>query len=120
GETGALSQLSAETLGVRVGSTIDLRLGDGTKTRPTVVAIYGRGLGFGEGTLPHHLLAAHTTLRADQAVLGRVVRTSGRGLGFCGVPLPHHLLAAPTTLRSDQAVRVRADAAANRAMLASA
>jgi putative ABC transport system permease protein len=84
GETVALSQLAAETLGVRVGSTIDLRLGDRTKTRPTVVAIYGRGLGFGEVTLPHHLLAAHTTLRSDQAVL------------------------------------VRADAAANRATLASA
>lgn len=36
-----------------------------------MVAIYGRGLGFGEITLPHHLLAAHTTDRSDQAILVR-------------------------------------------------
>jgi putative ABC transport system permease protein len=71
GETVALSQLAAETLGVRVGSRIDLRLGDGTRTRPAVVAIYGRGLGFGDVSLPHDLLVAHTTLRSDQAVLVR-------------------------------------------------
>jgi putative ABC transport system permease protein len=71
GETVALSQLAAETLAVQVGSTIDLRLGDGARTRPTVVATYGRGLGFGDVTLPHDLLAAHTTLRSDQAILVR-------------------------------------------------
>jgi putative ABC transport system permease protein len=78
GETVALSQLAAETLGVRVGSRIDLRLGDGIETRPAVVAIYGRGLGFGDVTLPHDLLAAHTTLRSDQAILVRGDATANR------------------------------------------
>jgi putative ABC transport system permease protein len=78
GETVALSQLAAETLGVRVGSRIDLRLGDGARTRPTVVATYGRGLGFGDVTLPHDLLVAHTTLRSDQAVLVRADATANR------------------------------------------
>lgn len=78
GETVALSQLAAETLGVRVGSTIDLRLGDGARTRPTVVATYGRGLGFGDVTLPHDLLAAHTTLRSDQSILVRAGATADR------------------------------------------
>jgi putative ABC transport system permease protein len=78
GETVALSQLAAETLGVRVGSGIDLRLGDGTRTRPTVVAIYGRGLGFGDVTLPHDVLAAHTTLRSDQAILVRAGAAADR------------------------------------------
>jgi putative ABC transport system permease protein len=78
GETVALSQLAAETLGVRVGSRIDLRLGDGAETRPTVVAIYGRGLGFGDVTLPHDLLAAHTTLRSDQAILVRADAAANR------------------------------------------
>jgi putative ABC transport system permease protein len=78
GETVALSQLAAETLGVRVGSRIDLRLGDRTRTRPTVVAIYGRGLGFGDVTLPHDLLAAHTTLRSDQAILVRADAAADR------------------------------------------
>jgi putative ABC transport system permease protein len=78
GETVALSQLAAETLGVRVGSTIDLRLGDGARTRPTVVAIYGRGLGFGDVTLPRRLLAAHTSLRSDQAILVRADAAANR------------------------------------------
>jgi putative ABC transport system permease protein len=78
GETVALSQLAAETLGVQVGSRIDLRLGDGAKARPTVVATYGRGLGFGDVTLPHDLLAAHTTLRSDQAILVRADATADR------------------------------------------
>jgi putative ABC transport system permease protein len=78
GETVALSQLAAETLGVRVGSRIDLRLGDGAKTRPAVVAVYGRGLGLGDVTLPHDLLAGHTTNRSDQAVLVRVDATANR------------------------------------------
>jgi putative ABC transport system permease protein len=78
GQTVALSQLAAETLGVRVGSRIDLRLGDGTRTRPAVVATYGRGLGFGDVTLPHDLLAAHTTPRSDQAVLVRADAAADR------------------------------------------
>jgi putative ABC transport system permease protein len=78
GETVALSQLAAETLGVRVGSRIDLRLGDGARTRPAVVAIYGRGLGFGDVTLPHDLLAGHTTARLDQAVLVRADAAADR------------------------------------------
>ena len=78
GETVALSQLAAETLGVQVGSRIDLRLGDGAKTKPAVVAIYGRGLGFGDVTLPHDLLVAHTTLRSDQAILVRAGAAANR------------------------------------------
>jgi putative ABC transport system permease protein len=78
GETVALSQLAAETLGIQVGSRIDLRLGDGTRTRPAVVAIYGRGLGFGDVTLPHDLLVAHTTLRSDQAILVRAGAAANR------------------------------------------
>jgi putative ABC transport system permease protein len=78
GETVALSQLAAETLGVRVGSMIDLRLGDGARTRPAVVAIYGRGLGFGDVTLPHDVLVAHTTLRSDQSILVRAGAAANR------------------------------------------
>jgi putative ABC transport system permease protein len=78
GETVALSQLAAETLGAQVGSRIDLRLGDGTRTRPAVVATYGRGLGFGDVTLPHDVLAAHTTLRSDRAILVRADATADR------------------------------------------
>jgi len=67
--TVAISELAAETIGVEVGDTIDLHLGDGTALAPTVVATYGRGLGFGDVTLSRALLAAHTTSRLDQSIL---------------------------------------------------
>lgn len=69
GESVALSVTAAGTLGADVGSTVDLRLGDGAAVRASVVAVYGRGLGLGEVTLPHDLLAAHTTSRLDHSVL---------------------------------------------------
>jgi putative ABC transport system permease protein len=69
GDTVALSTMAAETIGVDVGETIELHLGDGTDLKPKVVATYERGLGFGDLTLPHDLLAAHTTTRLDQSIL---------------------------------------------------
>lgn len=69
GNTIALSTMAAETIGVDVGETIELHLGDGAVTKPKVVATYGRGLGFGDLTLPHDVLAAHTTTRLDQSIL---------------------------------------------------
>ncbi|MFH9349069.1 ABC transporter permease [Kitasatospora sp. NPDC017646] len=71
GETVALSRVVAETVGAERGKTIDLRLGDGTEIKPTVVAVYERGLGFGDVTLPNDLVVAHTTGRTDAAVLVR-------------------------------------------------
>ncbi|WP_298331961.1 FtsX-like permease family protein [Haloactinopolyspora sp.] len=67
----ALSQLAAETFGVGLGEQVDMVLGDGTQHRPTVVAIYGRGLGFGDITLPHDLLEAHTATGLSDVVLLR-------------------------------------------------
>ncbi|MGW4034179.1 FtsX-like permease family protein [Streptomyces sp. NPDC004838] len=54
--------LSANTGGAaEVGSTVSLRLGDGTEIRPRVVAVYDRGQGFGDVLLPHEVVAAHVT-----------------------------------------------------------
>ena len=69
--TVALSRTVAQTVGARVGGTIVLRLGDGTVTKPRVVATYENGLGFGDVTLPNDLVVAHTTARVDNAVLIR-------------------------------------------------
>ncbi|MEV6822859.1 ABC transporter permease [Nocardiopsis dassonvillei] len=67
GETVALSELTAESGGVAVGDEVDLWMGDGARVRLRVVATYGRGLGFGDVTLPFDLALAHTTERsADQ------------------------------------------------------
>jgi putative ABC transport system permease protein len=79
GETVALSQLAAETLGIEVGQTMEMRLGDGAELKPRIVAIYGRGLGFGDVTLPHDLLLAHTSVRLDQSILVRATDPAAVG-----------------------------------------
>ncbi|MFC4858615.1 FtsX-like permease family protein [Actinophytocola glycyrrhizae] len=68
-DTVALSTMAAETVGVGIGDELELRLGDGAVVRPTLVATYQRGLGFGDVTLPHDVLIAHTTSRLDQSIL---------------------------------------------------
>ncbi|MET7548867.1 FtsX-like permease family protein [Streptomyces sp. NPDC005479] len=57
--TAAVSELAAERLGLHPGSTLKLHLGDGTPATLTVAAVYARGLGFGDLTLPHDLVARH-------------------------------------------------------------
>ncbi|MCM2411299.1 FtsX-like permease family protein [Streptomyces sp. RKAG290] len=57
--TAAVSELAADRLGLRPGSELKLHLGDGTPATLTVAAVYHRGLGFGDLTLPHDLVARH-------------------------------------------------------------
>ncbi|MEU8801769.1 ABC transporter permease [Spirillospora sp. NPDC048819] len=64
--------LSRDVAGGRgVGSTATLWLGDGTKVEARVVAVYDRGLGFGDVLLPHDLVAAHSPSPLDDHVLVR-------------------------------------------------
>ncbi|MFE6713590.1 FtsX-like permease family protein [Streptomyces sp. NPDC057695] len=51
----------ADSLDVQPGSTVELRLGDGTPTRLRVVAVYERSLALGEFLLPKAELAPHTS-----------------------------------------------------------
>ncbi|GES05897.1 hypothetical protein Acor_79660 [Acrocarpospora corrugata] len=55
----AVSRTAAERLGDSVGAKIRLTLGDGTPAELRVIALYTRGLGFGELTLSHALVAGH-------------------------------------------------------------
>ncbi|GLW07649.1 ABC transporter permease [Microtetraspora sp. NBRC 13810] len=55
----AVSATAAGRLGVAVGGTLRLTLGDGTPVVAEVVALYSRGLGYGDLTLPHALIAPH-------------------------------------------------------------
>ncbi|MGW4891957.1 FtsX-like permease family protein [Kitasatospora sp. NPDC004240] len=64
--TVALSRLVAGTVGVDVGGSVDVHLGDGTTEKAKVVAVYENGLGFGDVTLPHDVVIAHTTDHLDQ------------------------------------------------------
>ncbi|MFC4053249.1 FtsX-like permease family protein [Actinomadura syzygii] len=57
--------------GLRVGSKARLWLGDGTRIDARVVAVYDRGLGFGDVLLPRDLVAAHSSVPLDDHVLVR-------------------------------------------------
>ncbi|WP_033284043.1 ABC transporter permease [Streptomyces sp. NRRL F-525] len=74
GATVAVSSDVARTRSAGVGHTVDLVLGDGTPVAAKVVAVYGRGLGFGTVVLSHDLAAGHTTTALDQSLL---IRTDG-------------------------------------------
>ncbi|MFE5144089.1 FtsX-like permease family protein [Streptomyces fagopyri] len=69
--TVAISTTAASWLGLGVGDTARLHLGDGTPFRGKVVAVYARGFGFADLTMDHDLLLAHTTGKADRSVLVR-------------------------------------------------
>ncbi|WP_173522658.1 ABC transporter permease [Nonomuraea antri] len=55
----ALSETAAARLETGVGARVGLALGDGTPVTLRVAAVYARGLGFGEVTLPYALAAGH-------------------------------------------------------------
>ncbi|NGO72389.1 FtsX-like permease family protein [Streptomyces boncukensis] len=65
----AVSERAADRLGLRPGSPLKLTLGDGPPVRLTVAAVYARGLGFGDLTLPHALVSRHVDNPLAEAVL---------------------------------------------------
>ncbi|MGV9296617.1 ABC transporter permease [Amycolatopsis sp. NPDC003676] len=67
----ALSANAASTLGGKVGEQIKLTLPDGFAATPAVVAIYQRGMGFGDVTLAHEDVFAHSSRQLDQQILVR-------------------------------------------------
>ncbi|MGW4563093.1 ABC transporter permease [Streptomyces sp. NPDC004561] len=73
--TVAVSQLAAAQQHVRPGSTLTLTLGDGTPATLTVAAVYARGLGFGDLTFAHDLVARHVDNPLASSVLVATTRT---------------------------------------------
>ncbi|WP_030435969.1 ABC transporter permease [Actinoplanes subtropicus] len=69
--TVALSATRASAAGRHVGDTMSLWLGDGTPASLRVVAIYRRGLGFGDVTLAKPAVAGHLPRDGDDEVLVR-------------------------------------------------
>ncbi|WP_328672283.1 ABC transporter permease [Streptomyces sp. NBC_00328] len=74
GSTIAVSSDVARSRAAEVGHRVSLVLGDGARVHAEVVAVYARGLGFGQVVLSHDLAAGHTTTGLDQSIL---VRTDG-------------------------------------------
>ncbi|MEU6864941.1 FtsX-like permease family protein [Streptomyces sp. NPDC046876] len=69
--TVALDRTLAEAARASVGDRIALRLPDGTPAAPEVVAVYTRGLGLGQVTLPAADLAGRTTAGRPTELLVR-------------------------------------------------
>ncbi|MQY05813.1 ABC transporter permease [Actinomadura macrotermitis] len=73
-------------LGKKVGDTLAIAMADGTPVRLRVVAVYERGLGFGDLTLPYPLVAAHVDVPMGTALVaapgvkltGTAVRAASR------------------------------------------
>ncbi|MGW5352290.1 ABC transporter permease [Streptomyces sp. NPDC004031] len=91
GRTVAVDTLLAGSAGAHVGHRISLWLGDGTELRPTVVAVYSRGLGLGSLLLPRSVVAPHASAALDTEVLvhdapGADHGTVRRALAGLGVP----------------------------------
>jgi putative ABC transport system permease protein len=83
GDTIALGRQRADAAHAQVGDRVAVMLGDGTRTRATVVAIYTRALGFGDALLAPELAVGHQTTpllgtilvqTGDPAAVGRRLR----------------------------------------------
>jgi putative ABC transport system permease protein len=73
--TVAVSELAADQLHLKPGSTLKLTLGDGTSATLTVAAVYTKGLGFGDLTFTHDLVARHVDNPLANSVLVSTTRT---------------------------------------------
>ncbi|MFF0868567.1 FtsX-like permease family protein [Nonomuraea sp. NPDC003560] len=80
----AVSSTAAERLGVGVGDPLKLTLGDGTPATVTVSAVYTRGLGFGDLTLPYDLVAGHV----DEPAASLLVKAPGLTVDALAGALP--------------------------------
>ncbi|WP_327132070.1 ABC transporter permease [Streptomyces sp. NBC_01343] len=77
--TAAVDRGLAEYARLGVGDRVELRLPDGTPANPEIVAVYTRGLGFGEVTLPAADLTGHTTAGRATELLVRGPVPAGLG-----------------------------------------
>ncbi|MEU4014040.1 FtsX-like permease family protein [Microbacterium sp. NPDC028030] len=68
----AVSTDAAQSLGVDIGGTVSGHLGDGSPWEATVIAVYERGLGFGDLTMAADTVRAHTTAGLDAFALASV------------------------------------------------
>ncbi|WP_419999936.1 ABC transporter permease [Streptomyces boninensis] len=80
----AIDKTLANGAKVKVGDKLPIYLPDGTKARPEVVSVYGRGLGLPAVTMDQASLAGHVTSGFDSTLLvrgGDAKSLTGLGLG---------------------------------------
>ncbi|MEU1465374.1 FtsX-like permease family protein [Streptomyces sp. NPDC005727] len=110
--TVAVSRLAADQLHLKPGSRVKLTLGDGTPATLTVAAVYARGLGFGDLTIAHDLLARHMDNPLASSVLVGTNRTKTQ-LATTLREFPGLEILSPTAADSLQAERQQANAEVN-------
>ncbi|MEW1724051.1 ABC transporter permease [Streptomyces sp. NPDC093109] len=122
GDTVALSETEARYLGKRVGDRVALVLGDGTRARPRVVAVYRPNLGFGDVLLPAATVLPHTTDRLADVVLVALAPGADRaavaaGLGALARDHPGLAVGDRASLLVAQDHETKANAWLNRLLL---
>ncbi|MFF4396076.1 FtsX-like permease family protein [Streptomyces sp. NPDC001480] len=110
--TVAVSQLAADQQHLKPGSTLKLTLGDGTPATLTVAAVYRRGLGFGDLTFAHDLVAQHVDNPLASSVLVATTRTQTQ-LATTLREFPGIRILSPAAADSLQAERQQANAEVN-------
>ncbi|WP_447040362.1 FtsX-like permease family protein [Streptomyces sp. DSM 118878] len=114
GNSVAVSELAADQLGLRPGSTLKLTLGDGTRAKLTVRAVYARGLGFGDVTMAHDRVARHVDNPLAATVLVKSDRTREQLAAVVGkFPGPGLDVLAPDAFDGLEAKRQQANAEVN-------
>ncbi|MCX4457295.1 ABC transporter permease [Streptomyces sp. NBC_01728] len=111
-DTVAVSGLAADQLHLQPGSPLKLTLGDGTPVTLTVVAVYAKGLGFGDLTFAHDLVARHVDNPLATSVLVGTARTQTQ-LATTLREFPGVHVLAPAAADSIQAARQQANAEVN-------
>ncbi|MCX4969276.1 ABC transporter permease [Streptomyces sp. NBC_00654] len=92
--TVAIDTTLADSANVATGDRLALRLPDGTKASPKVVAVYGRGLGISLVTLPAADLGGHVTSPYASDVLVRATPEAADALTALGTVTDHSGYAA--------------------------
>ncbi|WP_432171029.1 ABC transporter permease [Streptomyces sp. 1222.5] len=110
--TVAVSELAADQHHLKPGSTLKLTLGDGTPATLTVAAVYARGLGFGDLTFAHDLVARHVDNPLASSVLVTTTRTQ-RELMTTLREFPGVEILSPAAADGLQAERQQANAEVN-------
>lgn len=111
-DTVAVSELAADQLRLKPGSTLELTLGDGTPATLTVAAVYAKGLGFGDLTFAHDLIARHIDNPLASSVLVSTARTQTQ-LATTLREFPSVRVISPDNADSLQAARQQANAEVN-------
>ncbi|MCQ4211032.1 ABC transporter permease [Streptomyces longispororuber] len=113
----AVSELAADQLHLRPGSSLKVTLGDGTPVTLAVAAVYARGLGFGDLTVAHTLLSRHVDNPLASSVLVSTGRTHGQ-LAAALREFPGVRVLSPSAADGLQEARRQANAEVNHLAMA--